>query len=92
MHVMDVIVVQFMVADFVRRELTMFGLKNECSLKLEEEYKTITTLQPKVRYYWETGSWHLAYNAYADYADKPGIPEARRRPSSSGAGSSPTAS
>lgn len=52
---------------------------NQEWFELEEEFKTITTLQPTVRYYWETGSWHLAYNAYADYSDKPGIPEARRR-------------
>ncbi len=56
---------------------THFG--NQEWFKLEEEYQTITTLQPRVRYYWETGAWHLAYNAYADYADKPGVPEARRR-------------
>jgi hypothetical protein len=47
--------------------------------ELEESYRTITSLQPRTRYYWEVGSWHLAYNAYADYGDKPGIPEARRR-------------
>jgi len=52
---------------------------NQEWFKLEEEYETITTLQPRVRYYWDAGSWHLAYNAYADYADKPGVPEARRR-------------
>lgn len=46
---------------------------------LEQDYRAITTLQPNVRYYWETAAWHLAYNAYADYGDKPGIPEARRR-------------
>lgn len=56
---------------------THFG--NQEWFELEEEYQTITTLQPAVRYYWETGSWHLAYNAYADYSDKPGIPEAKRR-------------
>lgn len=47
--------------------------------KLEDTFQTITTLQPHTRYYWDTASWHLAYNAYADYADKPNIPEARRR-------------
>jgi len=47
--------------------------------KLEGEYNTITTLQPHTRYYWDVASWHLAYNAYADYGDKPNIPDARRR-------------
>lgn len=47
--------------------------------KLEQSYQTITTLQPHTRYYWDVASWHLAYNAYADYADKPNIPDARRR-------------
>ncbi|NNC87771.1 MAG: hypothetical protein HKN82_04835 [Akkermansiaceae bacterium] len=47
--------------------------------ELEKDYRTITTLQPRVRYYWETAAWHLAYNAYADYRDKPGVPAARAR-------------
>ena len=47
--------------------------------KLEGTYKTITTLQPHTRYYWDVAAWHLAYNAYADYGDKPDIPDARRR-------------
>lgn len=47
--------------------------------KLEDEFQTITTLQPHSRYYWDIASWHLAYNAYADYGDKPDIPDARRR-------------
>lgn len=53
--------------------------ENQDWFELKEEYGTITTLQPRVRYYWESGSWHLAYNAYSDYADKPGIEDARRR-------------
>lgn len=47
--------------------------------KLEKKYQNITTLQPHNYYYWDTGFWHLAYNAYADYGDRPDIPEARRR-------------
>lgn len=47
--------------------------------KLEDRYRTITTLQPHTRYYWDVASWHLAYNAYADYGDRPDIPDARRR-------------
>ena len=47
--------------------------------ELEQSYKTIVALQPRVRYYWEIGSWHLYSNAYADYADKPGLSEGLRR-------------
>lgn len=47
--------------------------------KLEDEFQTITTLQPHTRYYWDVASWHLAYNAYADFGDRPNIPDARRR-------------
>lgn len=47
--------------------------------ELEDAYRTITTLQPRTPYYWNEGFSHLAYDAYADYRDKPGIPEARRR-------------
>ncbi|MBJ06938.1 MAG: hypothetical protein CMO40_07465 [Verrucomicrobiaceae bacterium] len=47
--------------------------------ELEQGYKTIVALQPRVRYYWEIGSWHLYSNAYADYADKPGLSDGRRK-------------
>ncbi len=47
--------------------------------ELEQAYRTIVALQPRVRYYWEIGSWHLYSNAYADYSDKPGVTEGRRR-------------
>ncbi len=47
--------------------------------ELERSYVTIVALQPRVRYYWDTGSWHLYSNAYADYADKPGLSEGRRK-------------
>lgn len=32
---------------------------------LEEQIKVTTTLQPRSRYFWENGAWHLAYNASA---------------------------
>ena len=47
--------------------------------RLEETYETIVTLAPQTRYYWDTGSWHLAYNASADYDENAGPPALRRR-------------
>ncbi len=47
--------------------------------ELEQSYKTIVALQPRIRYYWDAGSWHLYSNAYADYADRPGLSEGRRK-------------
>jgi len=35
--------------------------------KLEQRYRLITELQPRVATYWETGAWHLAYNAAGYY-------------------------
>ena len=46
--------------------------------ELERSYQTIVSLQPRLRYYWDTGSWHLYSNAYADYSDKPGLSKGRR--------------
>ena len=46
---------------------------------LEEAYKVTTTLQPRNQYYWDSGSWHLAYNASADYKNRRNLPPAIRR-------------
>jgi len=32
-------------------------------VKLEGEFETMVMLQPKLPYYWDTGAWHLSYNA-----------------------------
>jgi hypothetical protein len=48
--------------------------------QLADKYQTITYLAPNTDYYWDTGSWHMAYNAAAFYqtsADE--LPELRRR-------------
>ncbi|WP_411827705.1 hypothetical protein [Luteolibacter sp. AS25] len=34
---------------------------------VESAFETIVDLAPRTRYYWETGSWHQAYNASAFY-------------------------
>lgn len=46
---------------------------------LAHTYDIIVELAPNTRYYWETGSWHLAYNASADYRQDPKLPPLRRR-------------
>jgi hypothetical protein len=46
---------------------------------LEKTYDVIVELAPNTRYYWENGSWHLAYNAAGDYQQDPRLPALRRR-------------
>lgn len=44
--------------------------------RLAETYDTIVQLAPATRYYWDTGSWHMAYNAASHYlldSDLPGL-------------------
>ena len=48
-------------------------------LKLEQSYKTITSLQPQTTHYWETGAWHLHSNASAYYNENTDLPAFRRR-------------
>jgi hypothetical protein len=44
-----------------------------------ETFNTIVNLAPRTRYYWETGSWHLAYNAASYYLNDSELPPLRRR-------------
>jgi hypothetical protein len=46
---------------------------------IEEIFNTIVDLAPRTRYYWETGSWHLGYNAAAYYQNDRNLPPLRRR-------------
>jgi hypothetical protein len=46
---------------------------------LAETFDTIVDLAPRTRYYWETGSWHSAYNAAAYYMNDSELPSLRRR-------------
>lgn len=49
---------------------------------VERDYEVITALQPNVASYWETGSWHMAYNASAYYLhswDEEGVTDELRR-------------
>lgn len=47
--------------------------------RVEETYDSIVDLAPRTRYYWETGSWHLAYNAASYYLNDSKLPPLRRR-------------
>ena len=46
---------------------------------LEDTFETIVDLAPRTRYYWETGSWHMAYNAASYYINDSKLPALRRR-------------
>nr|NIP97145.1 hypothetical protein [Akkermansiaceae bacterium] len=52
--------------------------ENQEWYELEQTYDTVVALQPRIRYYWIVASFHLASNAYADYEDRPEIPDGRR--------------
>ncbi|QQL45758.1 hypothetical protein [Sulfuriroseicoccus oceanibius] len=50
--------------------------------KVERDYEVITALQPRVGSYWETASWHMAYNAagyYREDWDEEGVTDELRR-------------
>ncbi len=44
-----------------------------------DTFDTIVDLAPRTRYYWETGSWHLAYNAASYYLNDSKMSSLRRR-------------
>ncbi|RYD20306.1 MAG: hypothetical protein EOP88_15565 [Verrucomicrobiaceae bacterium] len=44
-----------------------------------ETFETIVDLAPRTRYYWETGSWHSAYNAASYYLNDSELPPLRRK-------------
>ncbi len=46
---------------------------------VEDTFDTIVDLAPRTRYYWETGSWHMAYNAASYYLNDSKLPALRRR-------------
>jgi hypothetical protein len=46
---------------------------------VENTYGMIVDLAPRTRYYWETGSWHMAYNAASYYLNDSKLPPLRRR-------------
>ncbi len=44
-----------------------------------DTFDTIVDLAPRTRYYWETGSWHMAYNAASYFMNDSTMPSLRRR-------------
>jgi hypothetical protein len=46
---------------------------------VETTFETIVDLAPRTRYYWDTGSWHMAYNAASYYLNDSKLPPLRRR-------------
>lgn len=44
-----------------------------------DTFDTIVDLAPRTRYYWDTGSWHLAYNAASYYLYESEISPLRRK-------------
>jgi hypothetical protein len=48
-------------------------------VKLEGEFETMVMLQPKLPYYWETGAWHLSYNAATSSMENMDYGQVRRK-------------
>jgi len=46
---------------------------------VESTFETMVDLAPRTRYYWETGAWHMAYNAASYYLNDSTLPPLRRR-------------
>lgn len=46
---------------------------------VEGTFETIVDLAPRTRCYWETGSWHIAYNAASYYLHDSDLPPLRRQ-------------
>ncbi|MFD2256433.1 hypothetical protein ACFSSA_07090 [Luteolibacter algae] len=67
-----------LVATFLN--LRAFGFFSEQKwADVEETFDTIVDLAPRTRYYWDTGSWHQAYNAASYYLYESEIPALRRK-------------
>lgn len=47
--------------------------------KVSKTFDAIVDLAPRTRYYWETGSWHMSYNAASYYMNDSKLPPLRRR-------------
>lgn len=67
-----------LVATFLHLRAFTFFTERRWS-DVAETFDTIVDLAPRTRYYWETGSWHLAYNAASYYQQDSKLPPLRRR-------------
>lgn len=46
---------------------------------VESTFDTIVDLAPRTRYYWDTGAWHMTYNAASYHISRSTLPALRRR-------------
>lgn len=67
-----------LVATFMNLRAFGFFTEQEWA-KVDGTYRLILDLAPRTRYYWETASWHQAYNAAAYYQNDSSLPALRRR-------------
>jgi hypothetical protein len=67
-----------LVATFLNLRAFTFFTEQKWS-DVADTFDTIVDLAPRTRYYWETGSWHLAYNAASYYMNDSKLPPLRRR-------------
>lgn len=67
-----------LVATFLNLRAFTFFTEQRWS-DVADTFNTIVDLAPRTRYYWETGSWHMAYNAGAYYLNDSKLPPLRRR-------------
>ncbi len=67
-----------LVATFLNLRAFTFFTEQRWS-DVADTFDTIVDLAPRSRYYWETGSWHLAYNAASYYLNDSKLPPLRRR-------------
>lgn len=67
-----------LVATFLNLRAFTFFTEQRWS-DVAETFDTIVDLAPRTRYYWETGSWHQAYNAASYYLNDSKLPPLRRR-------------
>lgn len=67
-----------LVATFLN--LRAFGFFSEQKWsEVNDTFQTIVDLAPHTRYYWDTGSWHQAYNAASFYHYESDLPPLRRK-------------
>lgn len=59
------------------RAFTFFTQKRWGDVR--DTYETMVDMAPRTRYYWESGSWHQAYNAASYYINDSQLPPLRRR-------------
>lgn len=67
-----------LVASFLNLRAFTFFTEQKWA-KVAKTFNAMVDLAPRTRYYWETGSWHQAYNAASYYMNDSKLPPLRRR-------------